>query len=100
MDLLEVLSDEGVVGVDEVVGVAVEDDMAVVENEECGVGVGFAFGERLDAFAVVRIAVRGEHEGVLQAVRDQERGGVGGIALLDDEFDDGGGGDGIEATCG
>ena len=45
-------------------------------------------------------AVHGEGEGVLEAVGDEERGGVGDVALLDDEFDDGGGGDGVEAAGG
>ena len=45
-------------------------------------------------------AVSGEEEGVLQAMGDQQRRGMGDVALLDDEFDDGGGGDGVEAAGG
>ena len=44
--------------------------------------------------------MRGEGEGVLQAMGDEQGGGVGDVALLDDELDDGGGGDGVEAAGG
>ena len=39
-------------------------------------------------------------EGVLKAMRDQQGRGAVDVALLDDEFDDGGGGDGVEAAGG
>jgi hypothetical protein len=86
--------------VDELERGAVEDDVGVVEDEEAGGGVDLVVGEALDLASVGVEAVHGEGEGVLEAVGDEERGSVGCIALLDDEVDDGGGGDGIEAAGG
>lgn len=95
----EVVLDPGVGGMDEVLGVAVEDDFGLVEDEEAGVGVeaalGTVFGDGLHAVGGGVIAVGGEDEGVLEAVGDDEGGGVLDVALLHDELDDGGGGDGV-----
>src|ERR1700735_5178358 len=44
--------------------------------------------------------MRGEGEGILQAVRYQDGRRMVDIALLDDELDDGGGRDGVEAAGG
>ena len=99
----EVLLQPGVVGADEFFGGAVEDDFALVEDEEAGAGVdavviGAVDGDHVLGFRVE--AVGGEGEGVLEAVGDEQAGGVGDVALLDDELDDGGGGDGVEAAGG
>lgn len=85
---------------DEVEGRAVEHDAAFVQDEEGGVGLGFTFGKGFDALALVGIAVRGEHECILQAVGYEQGRGVICVALLEDELDDGGGGDGVEAAGG
>ena len=94
------MTDEGIFGVDEVKGGTVEDDFSLVEDEEIGVRFGFAFWQGLDAFALVGVAVRGKHEGVLEAVGHEQGCGVVGVALLEDELDDGGGGDGVEPSGG
>ena len=81
-------------------GGAVEDYVALVEDEEFCAVVDTVVGDALDLAGGGVEAVHGEGEGVLQAVGDEERGGVGGVALLDDEVDDGGGGDWVEAAGG
>ncbi len=56
--------------------------------------------DRFD-FSRLRVeTVSCEEVGVLQTVGDDQRRGVGDIALLDDEVDDGGRGDRVEAACG
>src|ERR1017187_9596882 len=88
---------------DEFPGGAVEPDAAVVEHEELHAWVDAVvravLGDRNHAFGGV-VAVGGEGEGVLQAMGDEQRCGVGDVALLHDQLDDGGGGDGIEAAGG
>ena len=100
----EVAFDPGVGGVDQFFGGAVEDYVALVEDEELYAGVdalfGAVFGDGLHAACRGVVAVGGHDEGVLEAVGDDERGGVLDVALLHDELDDGGGGDGVEAAGG
>lgn len=69
---------------------AVEDDSAFVEDEELCAVVDAPVGDLLNLAGLLVEAVPGEEEGVLQAMSDDERGGVGDVALFDDELDDGG----------
>ncbi len=85
---------------DQLFGGAVEDYFAFVDDEELGAVVDAVAGDLFDLAGLGVEAVSGEEEGVLQAVGDDERGGLGDVALLDDEVDDGGGGDGVEAAGG
>ena len=85
---------------DEVLGAAVEDDAALVEGEEAGAWVDAVVWDGFHVVGGLVEAVRGEGKGVLQTVRDEQRGGAGDVTLLDDEFDDGGGGDGVQAAGG
>jgi len=96
----EVFLEPGVVGVDEFFGGAVEDDFAFVEDQEFGAVVDAVVGDLLDLFSLRIEAAAGEEVGVLNAMGDDERGGLGDVALFDDEVDDGGGGDGVEAAGG
>jgi hypothetical protein len=86
--------------VDELFGGAVEDDFAFVEDEELGAVVDAVVGDLLDFAGFFVEAASGEEVCVLDAVGDDEGGGLGDVALLDDEVDDGGGGDGIKAAGG
>lgn len=87
--LREVFFEPWIRGVDELVGGSVEDDPAFVQDEKLGAVIDAIVGYLLH-FASLRVEVASrQEEGVLQAVRDDERGGVGNIALLDDEIDDG-----------
>ena len=70
--------------------VAVEDDLAFIQDEELGAVVDAVVGDGFYLAGLLVEAVSGEEEGVLQAVGDEQRGGVGDVALLDDELDDGG----------
>ena len=74
----------------ELAGGAVEDDLALVEDKEFRVGVEVAVGDFFHLVGGGVPAVRGQGEGVLQAVRDEQRSGAGDVALLDDQLDDGG----------
>ena len=85
---------------DELVGSAVEDNPAFIENQEFGAVVDAVVWDRFDFACLLIEAVPGEEEGILQTVGDHQRRGVGDVALLDDEFNDGGRGDWIEATGG
>lgn len=85
---------------DELEGGAVEDDAILVEDEKFGAVVDAVVGDSLDLSGSGVDVVHRESEGVLEAVGDEQRGGVGDVALLDDEVDDGGGGDGVEAAGG
>jgi hypothetical protein len=66
----------GVGGVDELLGGAVEDDAAFVEDEEFCAGVDAVVGDGLHLAGGGVEAVRGESEGVLDTVGDEERGGL------------------------
>jgi hypothetical protein len=91
---------------------AVEDQAAFFEHEEGGVGVGpglwadelgdhVAFKRgRSSPFGRDIEAVGAEGESVLQAVGDEDGRGAVDVALLHDQLDDGGGGDGVEAAGG
>jgi len=96
----EVFLEPGVVGVDELFGGAVEDYFSFVEDQEFCAVVDAVVGDLLDFFGLRVEAAAGEEVGVLNAVGDDERGGLGDVALLDDEVNDSGGGDGIEAAGG
>ena len=76
-------------------GGAVEDDLSLVEDEEAGTVVDAMVGDGFHGASLLVIAIHGEDEGVLQTVGDEQRSGVGDVALFEDEFDDGGGGDGV-----
>src|SRR5882724_5585 len=84
----EVFFEPGVVGVDEFVGVAVEDDPALIQDEKLGAVVDTAIGDWFYFARLLIEAVSGQKEGVLQAVGDQQRCGVGYVTLLDDKVDD------------
>ena len=84
----------------QLVGGAVEDDLTFVQDEELGAVVDAAIGDWFYFSSLLVEAVSSEEEGVLQAVCDQERGGVGYVALLDDKVDDCGRGYGVEAAGG
>ena len=60
-------------------------------------GAGF---ERLHVVLVAIEAMGGHHPGVLQAVRHHQGAGLVDVALFEQQFDDGGGGDGIKAGGG
>ena len=98
--LLQKLTDEAVLTLEKLVEGAIEDEAAFFEHEEGGIGVGVAGGERDHATPFGVVAVIAEGEGVLQAMGDEQGGSCMNVALLDDELDDGGGGDGIEAAGG
>lgn len=85
---------------DEFFGGAVEDYFAFVEDEEFRAVVDAVVGDLFDFFGLLVEAAAGEEVCVLNAMGDDERGGLGDVALFDDEVDDGGGGDGIEAAGG
>ena len=85
---------------DEFHGGSVEDYFAFVEDEEFCAVVDSVVGDAFHLAVGLVVAVHGEGEGVLEAVGDEEGGGVGDVALFDDELDDGGGGDGVEAAGG
>jgi hypothetical protein len=87
-ELFKKLADEGVLGVDEVVEGAREDEAAFFKHEVGGAGIEVALGKRNHVLLFGVPGVRGEGEGVLQAVGDDERGGSMDVALLDDELDD------------
>ena len=71
-----------------------------MQHEEGGAFVYSAIGQLFHLVGFLVEAVRGQHEGVLQAVRNEQGAGAGDVALLDDELDDGGGGDGVKAAGG
>lgn len=96
----EVFPEPGVGGVDELFGGAVEDDFSLVEDEELCAVVDAVVGDLFDFAGLFVETAAGEEVGVLDAVGNDERGGLGDVALLDDEVDDGGGGDGVEAAGG
>ena len=79
---------------------AVEDQMPFVEHEEGGVVVDLAFGKRHHATLFAVEMVGAEREGVLKPVSHQHRWSGPHVTLLHDEFDDGVGGDRIEAPRG
>ena len=74
--------------------------MPFVEHEEGGVVVGLALGKRDHATLFAVETVGAERECVLKPVRHQQRWSGVHVALLHDEFDDGVGGDRIEAARG
>ena len=71
-------------------GGAVEDNFAFIQDEKFGAVVDAAVGDWLYLAGLLVEAVCSQEEGVLQAVGDQQRCGVGYVALLDDQIDDGG----------
>lgn len=71
-------------------GGAIEDDLAFIEDQEFGAVVDAAVGDRLYLSGLLVEAVSGEEEGILQAMSNDQRCGVGNVALLDDEIDDSG----------
>ena len=76
----------------------IEDQAALAEHEKGGIGIGLSCGERNHAILFRIEAMVAKGEGVLKAVGNQESRGRMDVSLLDDEFDDGGRGDGIEAA--
>lgn len=95
-----VFHNPGVFGVDQFLGGASEDDGALIEDEEAGAVVNGAVRDELHLIGFDVEVMGSEGEGVLQAVGDEERGGVGDVALLDDEFNNGGRGDRVQAAGG
>ena len=73
---------------DEFVGGSVEDDLAFVQNEKLGAIVDPVVGDWFYLSGLLIEAISGQEEGVLQAMRDDERRCVGDVALLDDKIDD------------
>ena len=69
---------------DELVGGSVEDDSTFIEDEELGAVVDAAVGDWLYLSGLLIEAVSGEEKCILQAMSDDERGGLGDIALFDD----------------
>ena len=68
---------QGSVGVDELVGGAVEDYLALVEDEKFGAVVDAAVRDGFDLAGLLVEAVCGQKEGVLQAVGDDQGCSVG-----------------------
>src|SRR5437879_7418443 len=86
----EVFLKPWVVGVDEFVSVAVEDHPAFIQDEKLGAVVDSVVGNRLYFSCLRGEMVSGQKEGVLRAMGDQQRCGVGYVALLINKVDDGG----------
>jgi hypothetical protein len=74
--------------VDEFVSVAVEDHSAFIQDEELGAVVDPVIGDWFYFARLLVEAVCGQKEGVLEAMGDQQRGGVGYVALFDDKVND------------
>jgi len=100
MALFEEFFDEGVLGADQFADGAVEDQPTLFQHQECRVGVGLAFGEGDHVAEGGVEVVAAEGEGVLEAVGYEQGGYAEEVALLHDQLNDGGGGDGIEAAGG
>ncbi len=64
--------------------------LAFIQDEKFGAVVDAAVGDWFDLACLLVEAVSGQQEGVLQTVGDDQGRGVGDVALLDDEIDDGG----------
>jgi hypothetical protein len=96
----EVFLEPGVGGLDQLVGSAVEDDLAFIQDEKFRAVVDSAIRDWFDLSGLLIETVSGQEEGVLQAMRDYQRRCVADVALFDDEIDDGGRCDGIESTGG
>ncbi len=67
---------------------SVEDHVAFVHHEKLCAVVDAAVGQWFDLAGLLVEAVRGQPEGVLQAVGDDQRRGLRDVALLDDQVDD------------
>ena len=97
-DLLDELANEGVLAGDEFVERTIEDQTSFGEHQERGVGIGLTLGQRNHAVFRGLEAMSAHRECILQPMGDEHGWGVVDIALLHDELDDGGGGDGVEAA--
>jgi len=96
----EIFLQPGVGGVDELFGCAVEDNLSLVEDEKLCAVVDAVVWDGLDLAGLLVEAVGGQQEGVLEAMRDDKRCGVACVALFDEQLDDGGRSDGVEAAGG
>ena len=84
----EVFLEPWVGGVDEFVGGAVEDDLALIQDEKLGAVVDAAVGDGLSFSGLLVEVVSGQQEGILEAMGYEQRCCVGDVALLDDKIDD------------
>src|SRR5258708_28529282 len=98
--LFQKLANKGVLAGNEIVKRTIKDQASFGEHEErCG-GMGLTLRKR-DHAALIGVEYVGTHgECVLKTMRYQQRGGVVDVALFDDEFDNGGGGNGVQASGG
>src|SRR5689334_356050 len=79
-----------VLGLFQLVRVAVKDYLSIAQNQESYPNLAaLPFGQRLHAVALPVKVVSGHGEGVLQAMSDEERTGLVDISLLYDQLDNG-----------
>ena len=75
---------------DEFGGGSVEDETTLMEHQEAGIGVGLMGREEFHPILGEIEVMHRQDKGILEAVRDHDGAGVGDVALLHDELDDGG----------
>src|ERR1700722_10509705 len=100
IELLDELAHEGVLAGYELVERTIEDQMALSEHEECRLQVGCAFGQWHEAIFGGLETMAAHGECILQTMGDEHGRRVIDVALFDDQFNDGGGGDGVETAGG
>ncbi len=99
-ELRQIFLDVGVLGAEEIDEGAGEGDAAFLKDDEGGVGIDAVVFDALHAVFFQVEAMRGQGEGVLQAMGDQQGGALIDVALLHDQLNNSGGGDGVEAAGG
>jgi hypothetical protein len=89
-DLSDVLANVLILGMREFVGIAVKNHFPLTQDQKAGANIGTAAGwQRLHVVRLGIEAMRRQDEGILQTMSHEQRTGVIGIALLQDQFDDG-----------